>query len=237
MSDVARYAALDGGKRVRPTCVYLGALAAGGECEEEQLLALAAGVEMTHCYSLIHDDLPCMDNAKLRRGKPCAHIAYGEANAVLGGDILLSYAFRHLAEKSAEFGVRFASAAAEIANAAVDMAHGQAIELRGIGTKDEYLEMCRKKTGALILGALRAGAIAAGATERTLEKISAYGEALGLIFQISDDLLDGDGIVLLAGESEARLELELQLLKAVGAAGALDRALMDLAIKMAHRSK
>ena len=237
LDDVARYCALDGGKRVRPVCVYLGALAAGGDCEEEQLLALASGVELVHSYSLVHDDLPSMDNGLTRRGKPSAHVAFGEANAVLGGDILLSFAFEHLAKCGAKFGTRFSSAAAELASAAVQMAHGQAIELAGIRTRDEYLAMCSKKTGALILGALRAGAIAAVADEHTLEKITAYGRAVGIVFQLADDLIDGDGFVAFAGRQETELELELKLLQAVQSASSFDPALADFAVKMARRSK
>lgn len=238
LNDVARYCALDGGKRVRPLCVYLGAVAAGGNCPQKQLSALAAGVELVHSYSLVHDDLPAMDNDSMRRGKPSAHVAFGEANAILGGDFLLSLAFEHLANGASEFGAQFARAAHEIALAALDMAHGQAVELNSdLSAKDKYLEMCAKKTGALILGALRAGAIVAGADDLTLEQVSAYGRAIGLIFQISDDLLDGDGIVALVGEEEARLELELRLLQAVNAVRNSDPQLIEFAQKLANRRK
>ncbi len=236
LSEVARYCALDGGKRVRPVCVYLGALAAGGNCGEKELLALAAGVELVHCYSLVHDDLPCMDDGAIRRGKPSAHIAFGETNAVLGGDALLSYAFDHLAKKSAEFGAGFALAAAQISSAAVDMAHGQALELAGIKDAREYLDMCAKKTGALILGALRAGAIAAGAEKNALENIDEYGKAVGLCFQLSDDLIDGDGAVPLIGEETVRAKLENQRLRAEFAARDFDPSLTAFVNTIANRT-
>lgn len=237
LNKIALYCAADGGKRVRPVCVYLGALAAGGECDEKQLLSLAAGIELVHSYSLVHDDLPAMDNASERRGKPSAHVAFGEANAILGGDFLLSLAFEELTKHSEMYGERFASAAAQIAGAAIDMAHGQALELAGIQTKEDYIAMCSKKTGALIKGALMAGSIAAGADGPTLDKISAYGKAVGLEFQISDDLLDSDGIVKLIGEEEARLELQLHLLQAIKAAENFDIELAEFATAIAKRKK
>ena len=237
LSEIARYCALDGGKRVRPTCVYLGALASGKECEEDALLALAAGVELIHNYSLVHDDLPAMDNDSVRRGKPSAHVAFGEANAILAGDEMLSVALAHLISGAAKNGKQFADAALEIANAAVDMTHGQAIELAGLSGRDELLHMYSLKTGALILGALRAGAIAADADPATLAKVTAYGRAVGLCFQLSDDLIDGDGAVKILGEDSTRDLLDRALSDALNYAATLPKPLSDFALKMARRTK
>ncbi len=237
LDEVARYCALDGGKRIRPVCVYLGALAAGGNCEEEQLLALAAGIELVHCYSLVHDDLPAMDNAATRRGKPSAHVAFGEANAILAGDLLLSLSFDHLAGGCARFGEKFCLAAKEISSAAADMAHGQATELAGIDGETAYLAMCEKKTGALILGALRAGAILAGASDKALGLVTDYGKALGLLFQISDDILDGDGIVALSGRERADALMASCLDRATAVAAMLQGPLVSFAQTVANRAK
>ncbi len=237
LSAIARYSALDGGKRIRPACVYLGALASGNECDEEALLALAAGVELVHSYSLVHDDLPSMDNDAVRRGKPSTHVAFGEANAILAGDEMLSVALAHLIRATARYGKPFAEAAYELGAAAVDMTHGQAIEIAGCSTRDELFYMYSLKTGALILGALRAGAIAAEADSDTLVKVTNYGRAVGLCFQLSDDLIDGDGAVKLLGKECARSELDRALSDALAYAENLPKDLSDFAMTLARRSK
>lgn len=237
LDAVIRYCVLGGGKRIRPTCVYLGALASGGDCDEEQLLRLAAGIELIHNYSLVHDDLPAMDNDDLRRGKPTAHVVFGEANAILAGDAMFCLAFEHLIRGVQIFGVGFARAATEISSACEMMTHGQAIELSGCSQKRELFDMYALKTGALILGGLRAGAIAAGATQETLAKITRYGKAVGLCFQLSDDLLDGDGAVAMLGEEVTRKELDLALADALFAAEGLNPELTDFANSMARRER
>lgn len=199
LDDAMRYATLDGGKRVRPTAVYLGAKAVlKGELKSylendillDKILSLSTAIEMIHCYSLIHDDLPAMDNDDYRRGKLSTHKKYGEANGILAGDQLLTLSSCLLLEKSAEYGEEYAKAASEIVHAARDMADGQAIELCGVHTKNEYLEMYEKKTGALIVGAFKAGAIVAGADKSQIFNVEEYAKHIGLAFQLADDLLD-----------------------------------------------
>jgi farnesyl diphosphate synthase len=193
-----RYAVLGGGKRVRPLLVYAAGevTAADGEALDRAALA----VEYVHAYSLVHDDLPCMDNDVLRRGKPTVHVAFDEATAMLAGDALQAEAFKVVAD-----GVLPASQTAslmrELAHAAgtQGMCGGQAIDLAAVGTQLELptLErMHRMKTGALLKAAVLMGALsghAAMLTECTREALTRYGDAVGLAFQIVDDLLDVEG--------------------------------------------
>ncbi len=234
LDEIARYCAI-GGKRVRPVCVYLGATAAGGNCEVEPVLALAMSIELVHSYSLVHDDLPVMDNDMFRRGKPSAHAAFGEANAILGGDLLLTLAADALADGCAKFGRSFALAAKEITNAALSMAHGQALELAGCHGMDETLAMYSKKTGALISGAFRAGAICAEADETTLSNITEFAKKAGLAFQLCDDLLDGEGVVPVIGREETRLLLTRATSEACEIASALDERLSAFALALRDR--
>jgi farnesyl diphosphate synthase len=193
-----RYAVLVGGKRVRPLLVYAAGevTAADGEALDRAALA----VEYVHAYSLVHDDLPCMDNDVLRRGKPTVHVAFDEATAMLAGDALQAEAFKVVAD-----GVLPASQTAslmrELAHAVgtQGMCGGQAIDLAAVGTQLELptLErMHRMKTGALLKAAVLMGALsghAAMLTECTREALTRYGDAVGLAFQIVDDLLDVEG--------------------------------------------
>jgi farnesyl diphosphate synthase len=193
-----RYAVLVGGKRVRPLLVYAAGevTAADGEALDRAALA----VEYVHAYSLVHDDLPCMDNDVLRRGKPTVHVAFDEATAMLAGDALQAEAFKVVAD-----GVLPASQTAslmrELAHAVgtQGMCGGQAIDLAAVGTQLELptLErMHRMKTGALLRAAVLMGALsghAAMLTECTREALTRYGDAVGLAFQIVDDLLDVEG--------------------------------------------
>lgn len=236
---VARYVARFGGKRIRVSLVYLGAQAAGGNCDVQGALSLAAGVELIHNYSLVHDDLPAMDNAATRRGKPSAHAAFGEANGILGGDILLTYAMDELLKGCQKYGGKFALAAAELSSAAAKMAHGQANELSGMAVEEQMLKMYSYKTGALILGALKAGAIYAGADEKTLANIVDYGKALGVVFQLSDDLIDGDGLVKISGRerTEYLLKKHFNLACCAACAAGDNRELMLFARQMAYREK
>lgn len=188
-----RYAVLDGGKRVRATLVYAAGEAVGAQAE--RLDPPACAVELVHAYSLVHDDLPCMDDDDLRRGKPTCHRAFGEANALLAGDALQSMAFEVLAEGTAgaERGMDMVATLAR-ASGSLGMAGGQAIDLAAVGERLslEALEnMHRHKTGALIRASVRLGALCSpGVSDGALEKLDAYAACIGLAFQVRDDILD-----------------------------------------------
>lgn len=192
LAEAMRYSLLAGGKRVRAMLVLAFCEAAGGSAEKA--LPVACAVEMLHCYSLIHDDLPCMDDGKLRRGKPTNHLVFGEANAVLAGDALQAEAFGSIlrAPLSAR---RRADCAEALADAAgIDgMCCGQYMDLAAEGkllTEEELDELDARKTGALLIAACRMGVCAAGGTKKQLEAASLYGAAVGTAFQIRDDMLD-----------------------------------------------
>ncbi|MBP7147208.1 MAG: polyprenyl synthetase family protein [Acidobacteria bacterium] len=186
-----RYSALGGGKRLRPLLVLAACRACGGD--EEQALPAALAVEMIHAYSLVHDDLPAMDDDELRRGRPTTHVAFGEALAILAGDALQSRAFEMLARaRPAE---RVAAQLAVLARAAgaPGMAGGQALDLlaEGRDVDEAGVEAIhRLKTGALLTACFRLGALAAGAPAPVVETLTAAGREIGLAFQIQDDVLD-----------------------------------------------
>ncbi len=201
LHQAMRYAALGGGKRVRPLLAYAAAEVAGGAAEaarpSDGASSVALAVEFVHVYSLIHDDLPCMDDDVLRRGKPTVHIAFDEATAMLAGDALQAEAFRVLADAPLSPELR-AQLTSMLANAASTsgMCGGQAIDLAAVGcqlTLDELERMHRMKTGALLAAAVRMGAAAGGADNTIAAAADAYGRALGLAFQIVDDVLDVEG--------------------------------------------
>ncbi len=192
-----RHAVLLGGKRMRPLLVY----AAGSACKasEDVLDAPAAAVELIHAYSLVHDDLPAMDDDALRRGQPTVHIAFDEATAILAGDALQALAFSTLAASSLPAD-RVVAMLSELAGAsgANGMCGGQAFDLAATGkastTSLHGLERLHGlKTGALLRAAVRLGAIAAGADATTRTHLDDFADALGLGFQICDDLLDIEG--------------------------------------------
>ncbi len=189
-----RYACLDGGKRLRASLVY-----ATGESLGVAIAALdapACAVECLHAYSLVHDDLPSMDNDDLRRGKPTCHRAFDEATALLVGDALQSLAFEILANDAGTTPARCLQMIAQLAHAAgsMGMAGGQAIDLASVGktlTAAELEAMHLRKTGALISAAVQLGVLANPATpDATREHLADYGRCLGLAFQITDDILD-----------------------------------------------
>lgn len=189
-----RYAVLAGGKRLRPIlCLESGRLLGG---EEGSLLPLAGALELIHTYSLIHDDLPALDNDDLRRGKPTCHRAFGEAMAILAGDALLTRAFEILSSTGplpAERKLQVIHALARAIGTQGGMVAGQVVDLATAGQKPDAarLEFIHSaKTGAFIRVAVRAGAICAGAPEPDLERLTQYGAKAGLAFQIVDDLLD-----------------------------------------------
>lgn len=194
LSEAMRYSLLDGGKRLRPILALASSEAVGGTIEDA--IAFACAVEMIHTYSMVHDDLPCMDNDDLRHGKPTNHKVYGDALATLVGDALLTDAFGVLARALAARSPAMAAATiAELSEAAgsAGMVAGQVIDLLGEGRtmnleQLEYLHS--KKTGALFLVSMRGGARLGGATPAQLESLTTYGRALGLCFQVVDDLLD-----------------------------------------------
>ena len=186
------YSLLAGGKRVRPVLTLEACRMCGGRVEDA--LPFACGVEMIHTYSLIHDDLPAMDDDELRRGRPTNHVVYGEATAILAGDGLLTAAFGQLtkAELPPE---RIVSAVATLSAAAgpSGMVGGQALDMAGEGhalSRGELELLQSLKTGALISAAAQLGGIAAGATREQLKQLDRYAQALGLAFQVRDDMLD-----------------------------------------------
>jgi len=192
----ARHAVLGGGKRLRPVLAILCCRAVGGE--DDHARAAAVAVELIHAFSLVHDDLPALDNDLLRRGQPTVHAAFGEAMAILAGDALMSLAYETVIE--ADFGRRDAGHSsallAELARATRCMINGQVLDTLGGFDRSHRDDTTRleqvhaNKTGALITGACRMGAISGHADSNQLAAITAYGEAVGLMFQIVDDLLD-----------------------------------------------
>jgi len=188
-----RHGTLNGGKRLRPFLLRETAAMLG--TAPELSLAAAVSVELIHCYSLIHDDLPAMDDDDLRRGRPTVHRAYDEATAILAGDALLTLAFAHLGEHGAEDPAIRARLVVELATSAGagGMVGGQMRDIEGETTHLTQLDIARMqamKTGALIRATIRMGAILAGADRDTLGHLTAYAEAAGRAFQLADDLLD-----------------------------------------------
>ena len=183
-----RYSALDGGKRIRPTLALEFCRMYGGK--DEAALPFACAVELIHCYSLIHDDLPCMDNDDVRRGKPSCHKKFGEAQALLAGDALLTYAFELAASNRAVSAEAAAAAVVVLAKSAGadGMVGGQVMDMSADVGYDAMLKMNRKKTGALIEAACVLGCIAAGKTDFSAAR--RYASGVGLSFQIKDDIMD-----------------------------------------------
>jgi geranylgeranyl diphosphate synthase, type II len=195
-----RYSLFAGGKRIRPLLMFAACEAVGGDIFNAQPAACA--MEMIHTYSLIHDDLPAMDNDDFRRGKPTNHKVYGEAIAILAGDALLSQAFILLSSPFLALNIphdRILAIINEIASCsgARGMVGGQAVDIESEGKSDldlptvQYIHI--HKTGALIKASVKCGAILGGANERELASLVRYGEAVGLAFQIVDDILDIEG--------------------------------------------
>jgi len=203
--SAVRHAALQGGKRVRPALVYAAYTACSSAAIDSVQVNAAArraavAIELIHCYSLVHDDLPCMDDDALRRGQPTVHVVYGEANALLAGDVLQSLAFEVLSGAGFEPDVKESSPSIALAQmhslavAASQMVKGQLLDLAAETQQvaEQALETIhRNKTGALIRSAVRMGALAAGVTDQaTLSALEQFAAALGLAFQVQDDVLD-----------------------------------------------
>ena len=188
-----RYAVFAGGKRLRPVLCLAAAEACGGTTANA--LAAACALELLHTYSLVHDDLPCMDDDDLRRGRPTCHKVYGEGMAVLCGDALLTHAFAALAQTPATRRYTTGNFVAALAQAG-DSTHligGQVMDLEGEGkklTRRELVRIHEAKTAALLTAALRLGAMSANASPAKLAALSTFGHALGLAFQVIDDILD-----------------------------------------------
>lgn len=204
LNDALRYTTLDQGKRIRPCLVYAAAYSLGAINSDTDHIATA--LELIHCYSLIHDDLPAMDDDDLRRGRPTCHIAYDEATAILAGDGLQTLAFEQLTQLTHASPTTALSLVRELAQAAgaAGMVKGQAMDLFATDTPVDlpYLEtMHTHKTGDLIVASISMGAQSSVSVDtQTLEKLRAYGRAIGLAFQVKDDILDSEGNTLVLGK-------------------------------------
>lgn len=192
LAQAISYSLLQGGKRLRPMLVVLSCEAVGGT--EEQALPAAAGIEMIHAFSLIHDDLPAMDDDDLRRGQPTCHIKFGEAMAILAGDALATLPYLHIA-RSIPDGSTSSRLINELSEATLGMIAGQTLDTLGgfaenLSPLERLESIHHAKTGALIRGACRLGAICGGASDEQLAALTTYGQAIGLLFQVVDDILD-----------------------------------------------
>jgi farnesyl diphosphate synthase len=193
LGEAMRYGVLDGGKRLRPLLVLAACQALQGAAEAA--LRAAVAVELIHAYSLVHDDMPCMDNDVLRRGKPTVHVKFGEAQAMLAGDAMQALAFEVLTPDSGVAPALQARLASLLARSAghAGMAGGQAIDLASIGRPlDEAAlrDMHRRKTGALLQASVLMGAACGEPAPAVWQALSEYGAAIGLAFQVVDDILD-----------------------------------------------
>ena len=194
LGEAMRYAVLDGGKRLRPLLVLAANESVAGNTQAAMRAACA--VELIHAYSLVHDDMPCMDNDVLRRGKPTVHVKFGQAQALLAGDALQALAFELLAPDDAGIAPAVQAALCRLLAQAAGgqgMAGGQAIDLASVGrplTEGELRHMHRLKTGALLQASVMMGATCGSPDARARRALSDYGAALGLAFQVVDDILD-----------------------------------------------
>jgi farnesyl diphosphate synthase len=194
LGESMRYAVLDGGKRLRPLLVLAASEAVNGN--PEAALRAACAVELIHAYSLVHDDMPCMDNDVLRRGKPTVHVKFGEAPALLAGDALQALAFELLVPEGDAIPAAIQATLCRLlarAAGSAGMAGGQAIDLASVGralTEDELRGMHRLKTGALLQGSVMMGAACGQCGPLAISELERYGAAIGLAFQVVDDILD-----------------------------------------------
>ncbi|MFC2076798.1 polyprenyl synthetase family protein [candidate division KSB1 bacterium] len=206
--EAIRYSVFTGGKRIRPILLLAAAEAVGGH--REQILPAACAVEMVHTYSLIHDDLPCMDDDDFRRGKPTCHKVYGEMVAVLAGNALMNVAFQVL---SREYGRIILDGGLPLGAALIDVISeatgttgiigGQVLDMLAEGnsiTPEDLTELCSKKTGALFTACLEMGGLVGGADDRLQAGLISYGRNIGLAFQIIDDILDNDDPSAVSGD-------------------------------------
>jgi geranylgeranyl pyrophosphate synthase len=235
LSAAVKYAVMNGGKRVRPAVVFGAAEAVGAEAKLAEAGALA--IEFIHCYSLVHDDLPCMDDDDLRRGQPTTHKAFDEAIALLAGDTLQSLAFLALTGSGLP-PAQVAEQLQVLSAASVDMAVGQALDIEAEGrqlTEVSALEQIhRNKTGALIRAAVALGAIAGNASAEQKKALDDFASKLGLAFQVHDDVLDVIGDTAKIGKRQgadiARAKSTYPALLGLEAAQALASRLHDEAL-------
>ena len=209
--EAMRYSLMAGGKRLRPILVFLAAEACGADPRDA--MPAACAVEMGHTYSLIHDDLPAMDDDDLRRGQPTSHVAFGEAMAILAGDALLTRAFEVLAADLPD-PVVAAECCRVLASAGGSdgMVGGQVADLAATDTSPESVDdplqilgaIHRRKTGRLLAASLELGAVVAGAEKQVRESLLDYGQQVGLAFQVADDLLDVEGDINRTGKTSGR---------------------------------
>ena len=209
--EAMRYSLMAGGKRLRPILVLLAAEACGADPRDA--MPAACAVEMVHTYSLIHDDLPAMDDDDLRRGQPTSHVAFGEAMAILAGDALLTRAFEILAADLPD-PVVAAECCRVLASAGGSdgMVGGQVADLAATDTSPESVDdplqilgaIHRRKTGRLLAASLELGAVVAGAEKQVRESLLDYGQQVGLAFQVADDLLDVEGDINRTGKTSGR---------------------------------
>jgi geranylgeranyl diphosphate synthase type II len=229
LEDALRYSLEAGGKRVRPVMCLAVTEANGGSVENA--LPAAAALELVHTFSLVHDDLPALDDDDERRGRPSAHVAFGEGVALLSGDALLTEAFR--LALTYEDGV----VARRLADATIGMIGGQYRDITGdIGDLEE---LHRLKTGQLFVAAVRIGLDVAGAAEPGRDAWIAFGEDVGLLFQVVDDLLDGDGYAERLGADGARAladEVSSRAAARLGAVGADTSVLRELLDALTFRT-
>ncbi|MBM3253816.1 MAG: polyprenyl synthetase family protein [Candidatus Omnitrophica bacterium] len=236
-----RYAIFSGGKRIRPIFCLAACSAVGGR--DKSAIDVACAIELVHNYSLIHDDLPAIDNDDTRRGKPTLHKKFSESTAILTGDALLSLAFGILTKDN--FSKRRFRIINDIAHAVstFGMIGGQIVDIE---SKNKDLELATlryintHKTGILIATALKAGAISGGASESQVERIFKFGEYVGFVFQIVDDILDSEGYVKIFGRQGAYLEAERltneakTILKPFGKRAQILNALLDFVLKRSY---
>ncbi len=236
-----RYSLLAGGKRLRPALVLAAGEAFGADTDD--LMPAACAIEMIHTYSLIHDDLPAMDNDDLRRGRPTCHKAFGEAVAILAGDALLTQAFRVLAadapKRDAERQLRVIREVATAAGTVEALIGGQMADIESEGKKVdastlEYIH--RSKTGAMISASVVVGGTVAGASEDQIEKLRRYGQRIGLAFQIADDILDvtstSEQLGKTPGKDQAANKATYPSIHGITASQARARELVDEAIEI-----
>lgn len=207
LGEAVSYGLLGGGKRVRPVLCVRCCEAVGGKVEDA--LPAAAAVELVHAFSLVHDDLPAMDDDAMRRGRPTLHVHAGEAMAILAGDAMQSLAFEVLVDGRADIGVDLVR---ELAGATTGMVVGQVYDTlgdvegvaAGLSDRERLERVHRNKTGALLRAACRMGAISGGASEGEMDAVTRYAEAIGLMFQVVDDLLDVEATAESAGKATGK---------------------------------
>ena len=263
LHEAMRYAAQGGGKRIRPLLVYAAGQLRDDKENGEALDAAAVAIECIHAYSLVHDDLPCMDDDDLRRGRPTVHKAFDEATALLVGDALQTRAFEILANSNCDAQIKINMIAAlAAASGSRGMAGGQAIDLESVGKKLDLSglkQMHAMKTGALLSCAVELGGICANLSAAQMSHLTSYAKALGLAFQIVDDVLDATAdsqtlgktagkdaaankptYVTLMGLDYAQKqakELQEVAIASLDSFGASAQALKDLALLVVNRGK